>query len=360
MERKTVINPLLAGAMAAAVIASASPANAQGNTQINGSGSTFMQPIVENWAFLFSDGVDKTAKINYGGGGSGKGKSDIIAGTVDFAGTDAPLTDAEAARKPMVQIPAVAGAVVVPFNVPGVKDLVFNGDALGKIYAGKIEKWNDPAIKALNPKANLPNIPIIVVHRSDGSGTTNIFTTYLTKASKDWSDTVNPSKGTTVDWPADKVRRGLGGAGNQGVAAAVQKTRGAIGYVELAYALNNKIPYSKMINAAGNTIEATPAATTAAMKDGVFNKRLAADIQNSNQPNAWPISGYAYLILNKDYKDCALAQKLLSWVTWSITSQAGKDAAAKGLYATIPPEIVPQVGDAIKSVTCNNGNPVFK
>jgi phosphate transport system substrate-binding protein len=358
MKVKSVMNPLLAAAMAAAVAVSASPATAQGNVQINGSGATFPQPLYENWAFTYSDKVDQSVKINYGGGGSGKGKTDIIAGTVDFAGTDAALTDAEAGRKPLVQIPSVAGAVVIAFNIPGVKDLTFNGDVLGKIFAAKIERWNDPAIKALNPSVNLPNLPIIVVNRSDGSGTTSIFTTYLTKVSKDWTDTVNPSRGTTVDWPAAKVRRGLGGNGNQGVAAAVQKTRGAVGYVELAFAMNNKIPYSKMINAAGKTVTAGTAATTAAMKDGVFNKRLQADIQDSKQPEAWPIAGYTYLLLNKDYKDCAKAQKLISWVVWSITSEEGKAAATKGLYATLPPEIVPQVGEAIKSVTCNGGNPI--
>lgn len=358
MKIKNVINPLLAGIMASAVFASANPALAQSPVQVNGSGATFPQPLYENWAFAYTNTVDKSVKINYGGGGSGKGKTDIINGTVDFAGSDAALSDAEAAKKPLVQFPSVAGAVVVPFNLPGVKSLTFNCNVLGKIYAGKIEKWNDAAIAAINKGVVLPNIPIVVVHRSDGSGTTSIFTTYLSKCSKDWTDTVNPSKGTTVDWPVDKLKRGLGAQGNQGVAAQVQKTRGAIGYTELAFAVNNKIPYAKMINAAGNTIEASTEATTAAMKGATFNKRLAADIQDSKDPAAWPIAGFTYLIVAKDTPDCAKAQKMQSWMVWSITSAEGKEMATKGLYATLPAEIVPQVGEAIKTMTCNGGNPI--
>lgn len=358
MKVKNIINTALTGAMAVAVITSASPVSAQGPVQINGSGATFPQPLYENWAFAYNSTIDKNVKINYGGGGSGKGKTDIINGTVDFAGSDAALSDAEAAKKPLIQFPSVAGAVVVPFNLPGVKSLTFDCNVLGKIYAGKIEKWNDAAIAALNKGVNLPNIPIVVVHRSDGSGTTSIFTTYLTKCSKDWTDTVNPSKGTTVDWPVDKLKRGLGAQGNQGVAAQVQKTRGAIGYTELAFAVNNKIPYAKMINAAGNTIDASVDAVVAAMKGAQFNKRLAADIQDSKDAAAWPIAGFTYLIVAKDTPDCAKAQKLQSWMVWSITSPEGKALATKGLYATLPAEIVPQVGEAIKSMTCNGGNTI--
>lgn len=358
MKVKSIVNATLAATMAVTVIATATPVLAQNSVQINGSGATFPQPLYENWAFTYTNNIDKNLKINYGGGGSGKGKTDIINGTVDFAGTDAPLSDAEAAKKPLIQFPSVAGAVVVPFNVPGVKSLTFDCNVLGKIYAGTIEKWNDPAIAAINKGVTLPNLPIVVVHRSDGSGTTSIFTTYLSKCSKDWTATVSPSKGTTVDWPVDKLRRGLGAQGNQGVAAQVQKTRGAIGYVELAYAVNNKIPYSKMINAAGNTIDASLEATTAAMKDAVFNKRLAADIQDSKQPDAWPIAGFTYFLVPKDTPDCAKAQKIQSWMVWGITSEEGKAMATEGQYATLPPEIVPQVGEAIKSMTCNGGNPV--
>ena len=343
----------------AASLSTPSTISAQASIQINGSGATFPQKLYEEWAFAYAS-VDAGVKINYGGGGSGKGKTDIINGTVDFAGSDAALTDGEAGRKPLVQIPTVAGAVVVIFNVAGVKDLTLDGSTVGKIYGGQISKWNDPAILALNPGAKLPNSPIVVVHRSDGSGTTSIFTNYLTKASPEWVATVKPSAGTTVDWPVDKVKRGLGGSGNPGVAAAVQKTRNAIGYVELEYATSQKISYTKMINAAGKTIDASAASTIEAQLDGVFDKRLAASIQNSKREGAWPIAGYTYIILNKDYADCAKAAKLLSFITWSITSPEGQAIATKRQFATLPAAIVPQVGQAIKSVTCNNGNSVFK
>ncbi len=359
--RQSLITTMLAVAISAATFVqpalAASPS--AGEVSINGSGATFPQPLYETWAFGYAK-VDPTAKVNYSGGGSGQGKKDIIAGTVDFAGTDAPLSDGEANQRSMVQIPTVAGAVVIAFNLPGVKNLTLDGTTLGKIYGGQIAKWNDPAIATLNKGVSLPNLPIIVVHRSDGSGTTNIFTTYLTRASTDWVSTVTPSFGSIVDWPADKAKRGLGGKGNQGVAAAVQKARGSIGYVELSFAVNNKIPYTKMINAAGKTIDATPAAVTAAMADAVFDKRLKADIENSKEAAAWPISGFTYILFKKDYADCAKAAKLLGFVTWGITSDEGKATAAKQLYAVLPVSIVPTVGQAIKSVTCNNGNAVFK
>ena len=359
MKLKSLMMPLAALAITASTVAAPMAVSAAGEVALNGSGSTFVQPLLENWAFEYAK-VDTAVKINYSGGGSGKGKTDIINGTVDFAGTDSPLNDAEAGRKAMVQIPIAAGAVVAVYNLPGVKTLTFDGATLGKIYAGKIEKWNDPAIAALNKGAALPNIPIIVVHRSDGSGTTNIFTTYLARASDDWKATVTPPSGTTVDWPADKVKRGLGGAGNQGVAATVQKARGAIGYVELAYAVNNKIAYAKMINAADTTVDASVASVVAAMSDAAFDKRNKADIENSKDAAAWPISGFTYLLLNKDYADCAKAGKLLSFVTWSLTSPAAQARATRLLYANLPASIVPAAGVAIKSVTCANGNPVFK
>lgn len=360
IKQHTIAKLALSAALSASFLAQPAQAmkNAAGEVIISGSGATFPQPLYEAWAFGRAK-VDPTAKINYSGGGSGQGKKDIIAGTVDFAGTDSPLSDAEAAQKPMVQVPTVAGAVVIAFNLPGIKTLTLDGVTLGQIYAGKIAKWNDPAIAALNKSVKLPSFPIVVIHRSDGSGTTSIFTTYLTLASPDWKSTVTPSAGSTVDWPADKLKRGLGGQGNQGVAAAVTKTRGALGYVELSFAVNNKIPYTRMINAAGKTVDATPEAVTAAMLDAKFDKRLRADIANSKQEAAWPISGFTYILFLKDYKDCDKAAKVLGFVTWGITSPDGTATATKQLYANLPVSIVPAVGQAMKTVTCKNGNSVF-
>ena len=357
MKTKSVLGSLITVAAVALASVPSTPAVAAplaaDSVQLNGSGATFPQPLYEDWVYTFNQQVDSSVKINYSGGGSSKGKKDIIAGTVDFAGTDAPLTNSEAAQKKMIQIPTVAGAVVVVFNVPGVKSLTFDADTLAAIYLGKIEKWNDPAIAQLNPGVRLPNQTIIVTHRSDGSGTTNIFTTYLSMASAAWRDGVKPSMGTSVDWPADKLERGLGGSGNPGVAALVQKTRGAIGYVELNYAVKNKIAFAKMINAAGNTVVASPASTTAAMKSAWFNQRLESTIANSSEAEAWPIAGFTYLLVNQDYKDCNKATKLMQWIVWGITSDAAKARTAALLYAPLPPDIVPTIGEQIKTVTCN-------
>jgi phosphate transport system substrate-binding protein len=205
----------------------------------------------------------------------------------------------------------------------------------------------------------LPNTTIVVVHRADGSGTTNIFTTYLAVASQDWRTSVKPSIGTTVDWPADKLKRGVGGRGNPGVAAAVKQTRGAIGYIELAYAVNNKIPYASMINAAGKTVAASLESTRAAMRTAWFDSRLTSIIVNSKEADAWPIAGFTYIIMNKDYKDCQKATKLIQWVVWGITSPEAKASAIRLLYGSLPVEIVPSVGQAIQSVTCN-GSVIFK
>ncbi|HQV70096.1 MAG TPA: phosphate ABC transporter substrate-binding protein PstS [Thermoflexales bacterium] len=337
----------------------AAPAQPKGSIKLNGSGATFPQPLYEDWAFGYSQ-VDPVAAINYSGGGSGQGKKDILAGTVDYAGSDAALSDDEAKQKPLVQLPMVAGAVVVIYNLADVTDALFlDGKTIGDIYAGKIEKWNDAAIAALNPGLKLPDVTINVAHRSDGSGTTSIFTTYLCAASETWKTAVNPCKGTTVDWPADKLKRGQGGSGNQGVAAAVQKTAGAIGYVELAYAKNNKIPYAQMVNPAGKKIDATIASTTAATTGAKFSDRNAADIVNSASADAWPIAGFTYIILNKDYTDCAKATKLVSWLSWNLTDAAATDRASKLLYAPLGKDTQTLSLNALKTVTCN-GQPVLK
>jgi phosphate transport system substrate-binding protein len=361
MKIKTALPSILAATLTVlatnvlavtAMPALAAPAH-DGVVQLNGSGATFPQPLYEEWAFTYNKSVDTNVLINYSGVGSGQGKKDILNGTVDFAGSDAKLTDAEAKQKPLVQLPTVAGAVVVAFNVPGVKDLTLDADTLAGIYLGKIAKWNDAAIKKLNPSAALPDLTIVVVHRSDGSGTTNIFTSYLTVVSDEWRTTVKPPFNTTVDWPADKLKRGLGGRGNQGVAAAVQNTKGAIGYVELAYALNNKISFTKMINASGKTVSASTASTIAAMKDAWFDSRLASYIVNSRQAEAWPIAGFTYVIMPASFTDCQKGVKLIQWVVWGVTSPEAKAIALRQNYAPLPAEVVPTIGNRIKTISCN-------
>ena len=339
--------------------AAQAPASNASGVQLNGSGATFPQPLYEDWAFAYKQ-IDGGVSINYSGGGSGQGKKDIIAGTVDFAGSDAKLTDEEFGKKPLQHIPMVAGAVVLAYNIEGVTtQIVLDNVTIGDIYAGKIEKWSDPAIAKLNTGVKFPDDLINVVHRSDGSGTTNIFTLFLTAASENWKAAVNPSAGSTVDWPVDKLKRGQGGKGNQGVAAAIQKTKGAIGYVELSYAQNNKMPFAKQINAAGKTVDASPASVTEAMKDAQLSDRLTADIVNSKQEAAWPIAGMTYVLLNKDYADCAKAEKLLKFWNWALTDADAKARAAKQLYATLPDAASAKAIDALKGITCQ-GKAVMK
>lgn len=332
------------------------PVDAPGSIKLNASGATFPQPLYEDWAFAFSQ-RDPSVVINYAGGGSGQGIKDIKAGTVDMAGSDAVLTAKDYQEKPDLQmIPTVAGAVVLAYNIKGItSSITLDADTVVKIYMGKIEKWNDPALAKLNPNVQFPDLPINVVHRSDGSGTTNIFTLYLSAVSEEWKK--NIGAGTAVEWPVDKMGRGQGGRGNPGVAAAVQNTNGAIGYVELAYAKSNNIPYAKMINAAGKTVEANIPSTMAAIKDAKFDDKLAAVIVNSKEPDAWPIAGFTYMIVYKDYKDCKKAEKIVSFLNWALTDQAAVDRAGKLLYAPLPKEVTPRVIETIKKITCN-GKPV--
>ena len=336
--------------------AAAKPTDPAGSVQLNASGATFPQPLYEDWAFAYNQ-VDPSVVINYGGGGSGQGIKDIKAGNVDFAGSDAALTDQDYQEKPDLQmLPTVAGAEVLAYNVKGItSSITLNADVVAGIYLGKIEKWSDPAIAALNPGITFPDTAINVVHRSDGSGTTFIFTNYLSAISPDWKS--GPGAGTAVDWPVDKLKRGQGGKGNQGVSAAVQNTDGAIGYVELAYAKNNSILYAKMVNAAGKTVEASIPSTVAAIKSAEFTDKLTALIVNAPDAEAWPIAGFTYLIVNKDYQDCKKAEKLIGFVNWALTDKGAGDRAAKLLYAPLPGDVQAKVVSTANGITCQ-GKPV--
>jgi phosphate transport system substrate-binding protein len=332
--------------------------DAPGSVQLNASGATFPQPLYEDWAFAFNQ-FDPSVVINYNGVGSGQGIKDIKAGVVDFAGSDALLSDQDYKDAPGLQmLPTVGGPVVLAYNIKDVTStLTFDNDTVAGIYLGKIANWNDPAIAKLNPDVKFPDLPINVVHRSDGSGTTFIFTTYLSAVSSDWKS--GPGAGTAVDWPVDKLNRGQGGKGNPGVAAAVKNTNGAIGYVELGYAKSNSILFAKMVNASGKTVEASIPSTVAAMQDAQFSDKLTAVMVNSKQADAWPIAGFTYLIVNKDYKDCKKAQKLVAFVNWALTNSAAADRAAKLVYAPLPKEVQPKVLDAVNKITCN-GQPLAK
>lgn len=331
-----------------------------GSVQINGAGATFPLPVYTEWTYAYQS-VDPSVSINYQGIGSGGGKKAIIDGTVDFAGSDSLLTQDEyAAGKDLQMYPAVAGAEVMIYNIDGVTSddppVIFSRDVLVGIYDGSIKTWSDPAITALNPDlaTKLPNASITAVHRSDGSGTTEIFTRTLSSISQDWAD--NVGFGPSVEWPVDKAGNGIGGKGNQGVAAAVQNTPNSVGYVELSYAVSNKIPFAQLQNKAGNTLNATADTLQSAMADfaDAFTPELTAVIVDAPGPQSWPIAGYTYLVLHTQWSgDCVKAQKLLEYINWTLTDPAAAKRAADLGYATLPDSVRSQVLDKLSQVTCD-------
>ena len=319
---------------------------------------------MSQWAFAYSY-VDPSVVINYQGTGSGAGKTAIIQNTVDFAGSDSVLTDQEiASGKDLQMFPIVAGAVVLTYNIPELdptKDpaLVLDGQTLVDIFNATITLWNDPAILALNPQiaSKLPAKQITVVHRSDGSGTTEIFTNALASFSSAWTS----GHGTTIEWPADKAGNGIGGKGSQGVAAAVQNTPYAIGYVEYSYASSNKLPFAQMVNKAGKTVSANPASVKSAMTDFAtsFTPQLTAVIVNPAGEASWPISGYTYTILHMtSMNDCVKAQKLVEFVHWFLTNSGATTQATTLGYVPLPDTVLQQVIAKLNQVTCN-GQPVL-
>jgi phosphate transport system substrate-binding protein len=284
-------------------------------------------------------------QFNYQSIGSGGGIRQVLAQTVDFGASDGPMTDqqlAEAKTK-ILHIPTVLGAVVPAYNIPGVNtELKFTPEALAGIFLGKITSWNDPAIAKANPGVNLPNQTIIVVHRSDGSGTTYIFTDYLSKVSSDWAN--GPGKGTSVKWPV-----GLGGKGNEGVAGMIRQMQGGIGYIELIYAVQNKIDYGLMKNAAGTFIKASLESVTAAAASA---KSMPADFRVSitNPPgkDAYPISSFTWLLIPEKSKDAAKGKILANFLTWMVDD--GQKMTADLTYAPLPENVAQKVKGAIKMV----------
>lgn len=324
-------------ALALMGIAAASPAAAQ---DLTGAGATFPYPMYSKW---FNDYAAKAGvKINYQSIGSGGGKRQISEMTVDFGASDGPMTDEEMSKAKggaMLHIPTVMGGDVVVYNVPSVKgQLKFTGDVLADIFLGKITKWNDPRIVALNKGAALPAQDILVVHRSDGSGTTYIWTDYLSAVSPAWAN--GPGKGTDVKWPV-----GLGGKGNEGVAGQVQQLPGSIGYVELIYALQNKISYGLVKNAAGNFVRASTATITnaaAGIAKGLpANTDFRVSIVNAPGKDAYPIASMTWLLVYKHQADAAKGKKLVGFLNWMLTD--GQKEAPALDYAPLPAAIVRQI-----------------
>jgi len=296
-----------------------------GTTTLNGAGATFPQPLYSKW---FQEYKDKTGvAINYQPIGSGGGIKNITAKSVDFGASDAPMNDAEMKAAPQVlHIPTVAGAVCVAYNVPGVPDhLHLSGDVIAKMFGGQITKWNDPAIVALNAGKTLPATAIVACHRSDGSGTTNIFTNYLSEVSPAWQSSVGAGK--SVKWP-----NGFGGKGNQGVAQLLKQNTGSVGYVELAYAETNKIPFADVQNSKGNFIAPSVASATAAAQGVTLPPDFRKVITNTDDPQGYPITGFTFLLVRPDANP-----KLKDFLKWALTD-GQKDAAAM-YYAPLPDDV---------------------
>ncbi len=315
-----------------------------GQTTLNGAGATFPYPMYSKW-FSEYNKLHPDIQINYQSIGSGGGIRQVIAGTVDFGASDGPMTDEQLAqaKTKILHIPTVLGAVVPAYNVPGVTaDLKFTPAALAGIFLGKITSWNDPALASANPGVNLPNQPIIVIHRSDGSGTTFIFTDYLSKISSEWQNQVG--KGTSVKWPV-----GLGGKGNEGVAGMVRQMQGSIGYVELIYAVQNNIAYGTVKNAAGNFVKASLESVTAAASSV---KNIPADfrvsITNAPGKDVYPISSFTWLLVPVESKDKAKGKILADFLNWMVDD--GQKMTAQLTYAPLPETVVQKVKSAIKQV----------
>ncbi|MHB1389651.1 MAG: phosphate ABC transporter substrate-binding protein PstS [Thermoleophilia bacterium] len=318
------------------------------SASLTGAGATFPFPIYSKWFDVFGKKYPQVT-INYQSVGSGAGIQQITAQTVDFGASDAAMSDADLAKAPaeLLHIPTVAGAVVLTYNVEGVTSAInLTPDTLSKIFLGTITKWNDPAVKADNPTVNFPNEDIVTVHRSDGSGTTNIFSSYLDAVSSDWHNRVG--KGKEVKWPV-----GLGGKGNEGVSGQVTQIKGSIGYVELAYAKQNKMPYAMMKNKAGNFVEATVESTKAAVEGVIAN--LPADMRitigNPDGKDAYPIAGFTYILVYKNQKDEAKGKALVSFLEWAITDGSQYTAALD--YVSQPPEMVKKTEEQIKKINYN-------
>jgi phosphate transport system substrate-binding protein len=350
-----LVAAMILSACGSAADASSSTSVSSVSSQINGAGSTFALPVYSDWIYTYQS-INPSVTLNYQGIGSGGGKKGIIDNTLDFAGSDAMLSaDEYAAGKDLQMYPTLAGAVVPIYNVEGVNQtLVLDGVVLAGIYNATITKWNDPAIAALNPGVSLPDAGITAVHRSDGSGTTEIFTNALSAFSADWKANVGAS--TSVEWPVDKAGTGIGGKGNQGVAAAVQNTPDSIGYVELSFAIANNITFADMINKAGNKVTANADTLASAMNDfaGNFTDQLTNTIVDGSGANSWPIAGYTYLILHtSSMTDCTKAKNLLDFFKWALTDPTAAKHAADLGYSVLPDAVRTQVLAKMGEVTCN-------
>jgi phosphate transport system substrate-binding protein len=312
---------------------------------VTGAGATFPYPLYSKWFYEYSQS-HPGVNFNYQSIGSGGGIRQVTAGTVDFGATDAPMTDGEMAGLPgpVLHIPTAIGAVAVVYNLEGIgSGLRLTPDALAEIFLGKITKWNDPKIASLNPGTKLPGSDIVVAHRSDGSGTTDIFTNYLAAVNAVWKEKVG--RGKSVQWPV-----GLGGKGNEGVSGVVKQTPGAVGYVELAYATQNRMAMAALRNREGNfvlpSLEATSEAAAGAARTMPADFRVS--LVDAPGKDAYPICGLTWILVYKDQKDEAKGKALVAFLRWAMTD--GQKRNAPLLYAPIPKTVVEKVDAALKQI----------
>ena len=312
---------------------------------INGAGSTFIYPILSKWTSEYSQ-LHSNVKINYQSIGSGGGIRQVSEGTVDFGASDVTMTDAQiaAAKVKVMAIPAVLGAVVPVYNIPGVnKELNFSGDVIADIYLGKITTWNDPRIAKDNPGVNLPGNAILPVYRSDGSGTSFIFTDYLAKVSPAWNS--GPGRGAAVNWPT-----GIGQKGNEGIAGMVRQSPNAFGYVELIYAVQNKMSYGSVKNASGKYVKGSTDSVTAAAAGAAKNMPADYRISITNAPgaDAYPISSFSWLLIPTHAADASKTKALVEFIGWVLDHGEGEAAALT--YAPLPKQVSDMVRKSITTI----------
>jgi phosphate transport system substrate-binding protein len=323
-------------------VSSAAPA--QTPMLINGAGSTFDAPAFTKWFEAYAQ-MAPNVKFNYQPIGSGAGQKQLLNQTVDFGASDAPMSDSSMAGAPgkILHLPVVAGGVAIIYNLPGDPQLKLDGDTLANIYLGNITNWNDPKIAGLNPGVNLPNLAIIPVHRSDGSGTTFIFTDYLTSVNDSWASSVK--KGTAVQWPAGI---GIGAKGSAGVAGQVRQLSGGIGYAELAYADQNKIPYATMKNAAGNFVTPAPDSVSAALATAKIPDDFRFSMVNAPGNKSYPIAGASWVLIYQQQKTGS-GKELAAFLKWAITD--GQKLSPSMDYAPLPDEVQQRELKLLETVT---------
>ena len=309
---------------------------------INGAGATFPYPIYSKWFDEYAK-VDPSVRFNYQSIGSGGGQKQILAETVDFGASDAPMRDDNLAKAPgkILHIPTVAGADVLTYNLPGDPKLKLDGPTIVDIFMGKISRWNDPKIQTQNEGVKLPNTDIIVVHRSEASGTTYIWVDYLSSVSKEWETKVGRS--AAVQWPV-----GLGGKGNEGVAGQVKQLPGTVGYVELAYAKQNKLPYADVKNASGNYVAPTIESITEALATAKIPDDFRFSMVNPPGEKSYPIAGATWLLVYEQQKDATKGKKLVEFLNWAITKGEGMASALD--YAPLPDSVQKRILERIKQI----------